>query len=404
MPNTNQSPYESDRLPPAAYLLTGCVAILGSNSLVLGPIAPEVAHALGSDTSTVMAATAAFGLATATSALLFARHIDRLGAWRVLRGSMVAMAAALLLSALAPGVVWLAAAQALAGLATGVALPAIYSSAAAIAPPGRESRTIGVVLTGWTLSLVAGVSLSAVLAEYVQWRAVYVAVAALAAIAFATLWFSEFPRTTAAESAPMPTEALKIPGVAPLLVACGTFMSAFYGIYGFLGDHLHNGLGRSLSANGFAALAYGFGFGSAAFLDKFVDRIGARRTMPVALCAVGAVYLCIALTGASFVGLLAAVFVWGLVNHIALNALIMRLTAIDPARRGTIMGLNSAVTYLAVFAGTTGFGAVYAAYGFVASAVLAAGLTLISAWVGARPVAEPAALRFENDGERREES
>jgi len=392
MPNINQQMHASDRLPPAAYLLTGCVAIVGSNSLVLGPIAPEVAHALGSTTSAVMAATAAFGLATATSALLFARHIDRLGAWRVLRASMAVLALALLSSAAAAGVVMLSAAQAVAGLATGVALPAIYSNAAAIAPPGRESRTIGAVLTGWTLSLVAGVSLSAVLAQYVQWRAVYVAVAVLAAAAFAILSHSKRPDAVASASAPMPTEALKIPGVTPLLLVCGAFMSAFYGIYGFLGDHLHNGLGRPLSANGVVALVYGFGFGAAAFLDKFVDRVGARRTMPVALCAVGAVYAGLASAGANFGGLLAVVFFWGLANHIALNALIMRLTAIDPARRGTIMGLNSAVTYLAVFVGTTGFGAIYTASGFAASAILAAALTLVSAMFGAM------ARKGKNDG------
>lgn len=255
MANTNQSARSSDRLPSTVYLLTGCVAILGSNSLVLGPIAPEVARSLGSSTSAVMAATAMFGLGTAASALLFARHIDRLGAWRVLRIAMAVLAAALLSSALVPYVGLLVAAQILAGLATGVALPAIYSSAAAIAPPGRESRTIGVVLTGWTLSLVVGVSFSAVLADFVQWRAVYAAVAVLAVAAFVVLLRYQQPRAIATESAPMPTEALKIPGVTPLLIACGAFMSAFYGIYGFLGDHLHNHLGKPLSANGLAALA-----------------------------------------------------------------------------------------------------------------------------------------------------
>jgi len=368
----------SDRLPATAYLLTGCVAIVGSNSFVLAPIAPGVAHALESSTSTVMAATAAFGLGTAASALLFARHIDRLGAWRVLRIAMVVLAAALLLSSLAPYVAFLVAAQVLAGLATGVALPAIYSSAAAIAPPGRESRTIGVVLTGWTLSLVVGVSFSAVLADIVQWRAVYAAVAVLAVAAFVTLLGRRHSCAIATESAPMPTEALKIPGVTPLLIACGVFSSAFYGIYGFLGDHLHNDLGLPLSANGLAALAYGLAFGSATLFDKHLDRLGAERTMPLAFVAASFVYFCMALVGTSFRGLLAAAFLWGLANHIVLNTLIMRLTALDPERRGTIMGLNSAATYLAVFAGTTGFSVVYANFGFVAAAVVAAGLTLIS--------------------------
>lgn len=388
MTNPNQSMHTSDRLPSTAYLLTGCVAILGSNSLVLGPIAPEVARSLGSSTAAVMVATAMFGLGTAASALLFARHIDRLGAWRVLQMAMAVLAAALASSALAPHVGLLIAAQVLAGLATGVALPAIYSSAAAIAPPGRESRTIGVVLTGWTLSLVVGVSFSAVLADFVQWRAVYVAVAILAVAAFAILLRYKHPRVIATESAPMPTEALKIPGVIPLLIACGAFMSAFYGIYGFLGDHLHNHLGKPLSANGLAALAYGFGFGSAALFDKYVDRLGAQRTMPAAFLAVCFVFICMALVGDSFGGLLATVFVWGLANHVALNVLIMRLTAVAPSQRGTIMGLNSAVTYLAVFAGTTGFGVVYANFGFVVSAILAAALTVVSTLAGAWRVAK----------------
>ena len=66
------------------------------------------------------------------------------------------------------------------------------------------------------------------------------------------------------------------------------------------------------------------------------------------------------------------VVVWGLANHFGLNVLVMRLTALDPSRRGTIMGLNSAVTYFAVFVGTTGFGPLYTGFGFAASAIVAA--------------------------------
>ena len=62
----------------------------------------------------------------------------------------------------------------------------------------------------------------------------------------------------------------------------------------------------------------------------------------------------------SYEAMLAVVFFWGLANHFGLNVLIMRLTALDPIRRGAIMGLNSGVTYLALFGGTIGFGAIYA--------------------------------------------
>jgi MFS transporter, DHA1 family, inner membrane transport protein len=315
--------------------------------------------------------------------LFLARHIDRIGARRTLQFSLALLAVALVLSALSPIVAVLVGSQLVAGIASGIALPAIYSSAVAVAPPGRESKTIGVVLTGWTLSMVAGVSLSAVLADIVHWRAVFVAIAALAVAAIAMLSSSKHRDALSTQSAPLPLEALKIKGTQPLLIACGAFMAAFYGIYGYLGDYLHNGLGQPVSANGLAALVYGLGFGAAALLDNIIDRVGAKRVMPIAFLVAGTVYVGMALFGESFTAILIAVFLWGLANHFGLNVLIMRLSAIDPARRGTIMGLNSAVTYLAGFVGTAAFGPLHTRFGFATSAFAAAVLMLIAALAAA---------------------
>ncbi|QKD04976.1 MFS transporter [Mesorhizobium loti] len=366
-------------IPALAYLLTGCIAVIGSNSLVLGPIAPAVASSFGTSVPVVMIAAAAFGLGTSASALFLARYIDRLGARRMLQGALLLLALALVASTVAPSVITLVAAQLLAGIAAGVAMPAIYASAAAIAPPGRESGTIGVVLTGWTLSMVAGVSLSAVLADLVHWRAVFAAVAVLAALAWVGLTMTSLSDARRAGPAPAPLEALNIPGILPLLVACAAFMTAFYGVYGYLGDHLHVGLGEPVSANGLAALAYGIGFGTAAFLDGAIDRLGARRVMPFAYLLVAAVYIAIAATSNNFGLTLAMVAIWGLTNHFGLNVLVTCLSALDPSRRGTIMGLNSAVTYLAVFIGTTGFGPLYSTFGFAICAMVAALLMLVAA-------------------------
>ncbi|MCA0003306.1 MULTISPECIES: MFS transporter [unclassified Mesorhizobium] len=366
-------------IPALAYLLTGCIAVIGSNSLVLGPIAPAVAVSFATSVPVVMMAAAAFGLGTSASALFLARYIDRVGARRMLQAALLLLTLALVASAVAPTVTALVAAQLLTGIAAGVAMPAIYASSAAIAPPGRESGTIGVVLTGWTLSMVAGVSLSAVLADLVHWRAVFAAVALLAALALGSLTASSLPDVRKAGPAPAPLEALGIPGIVPLLIACGAFMTAFYGVYGYLGDHLHSGLGQPVSANGLAALAYGAGFGTAALFDGIIDRLGARRVMPFAYLLVAIVYVAIAATSNSYGMMLAMVAAWGLANHFGLNVLVMRLSALDPSRRGTIMGLNSAVTYLAVFVGTTGFGPLYSDFGFAASAIVAALLMLVAA-------------------------
>jgi predicted MFS family arabinose efflux permease len=113
-------------------------------------------------------------------------------------------------------------------------------------------------------------------------------------------------------------------------------------------------------------------------LDGVIDRLGARRVMPFAYLLVAAVYVAIAMLSGSFGLLVAAIAVWGLANHFGLNVLVTRLTGLDPSRRGTIMGLNSAVTYLAVTVGTAGFGPLYTSLGFADCALIAAGLMLVA--------------------------
>jgi predicted MFS family arabinose efflux permease len=156
-------------------------------------------------------------------------------------------------------------------------------------------------------------------------------------------------------------------------------MASFYGVYAYIGDHLHAGLGLPLSANGLVAVSYGLGFGGAAFLDRLIDRFGAGRLLPLIFLAVAVVYVLMAGASGSYAAMLAVVFLWGLANHFGLNVLIMRLSALDRAKRGAIMGLNSGVTYLALFAGTIGFGAAYAGIAFFVLPLAAAGLMLVAA-------------------------
>lgn len=365
-------------IPPFAFVLTACIGVIGSNSLALGPIAPEVGGSLGADVPAVMTASAAFGLGTAASAIFLGRLIDRYGARFVLAVALLIFSAGIGASASAPALLVLVAAQLFVGIAAGIALPAIYTLAAVVAPAGRESETIGVVLTGWTLSMVAGVPLSAAIADVAGWRTVYIVVAIAALVAFAAVKFTAVPEGDAGEPT-SPLGAIAVRGVPPLLAACAAFMAAFYGVYAYIGDHLHTTLGLPVSANGLIAASYGLGFGSAAFLDRLIDHFRAGRLLPPIFIAICGVYIAMAAASRSYAGMLAVMFFWGLANHFGLNVLIMRLTSLDPARRGAIMGLNSGVTYLALFAGTVGFGHVYAWIGFVTLPLAAAGLLVVAA-------------------------
>ncbi len=110
-----------------------------------------------------------------------------------------------------------------------------------------------------------------------------------------------------------------------------------------------------------------FGAGTAlaaVLLAPHADRIGLSRA------------LFLALASGSALALVAGCLTWGMINHMGLNLIVGRLAGMDAARRGAILGLNSGVTYLAMFLATPLFGLVEARAGFAACAVLAAGFVV----------------------------
>ncbi|PWK92418.1 MFS transporter [Fulvimonas soli] len=334
-------------------MLAGSIAVVGANALTLSPIAGAVAASFpGVDAPGVMKAAAVYGLATAVGSLLWAPAIDRIGQRRGLLRALAALVAALAVSAGAPSLPVLCLGQALAGLAAGCALPAIYALSARIAEKGRESETLGIVLTGWTVSLVAGVGLSALVADLAHWRLVF------AGLAVAAAWLArgvgrnrdwDLPVLPARPSSPL--SALRVRGMVPALVVVAVYMTAFYGLYAYLGPHLTGVLRLPTASAGLAPAAYGLGFGLAAFMDRLLDRHGAVAAAPLAFLGLVLVYAGLAAASGQAAVLIAMCLAWGLANHVGLNLIVGRLTALNPARRGAVMGLYGTVTYLAASAG-----------------------------------------------------
>lgn len=359
------------RLSPLA-LLMAAVTLVGSNSLALSPIALEVGRGFGgASAQEVLVAASLFGAGTALAAVGIAPHADRIGLSRALFLALCILTLGMVGTALAPAlwVVWVA--QGVAGLGSGVALPATYGLAAEIAPKGRENTFMGRVLMGWTLSLVFGASAAALIAEMAGWRAVHGVLAGLGVVVLLALAVS--PRMGAQRQAQggSPWAALRVPGIGPALFVAGGYMAAFYGLYAYVATHLQEGLGWPVWMAGAVPLVYGIGFGMASLGDPWIDRFGARAVAPWVYGVLVVQYLALALGSVSAWALVALCLTWGMINHLGLNLIVGRLAGMDAGRRGAILGLNSGVTYLAMFLSTAGFGWVEEGWGFAACAVVA---------------------------------
>lgn len=370
-----------------AILLVG-VAAIGSNSLVLSPILTDVAADLDTTTVAVARSIATYGGATALSALFLGFLIDKLGPRTTLLGGGGCLALAMVGSALASSWITLAVAQAVAGLASGVMLPAIYAVATTTGSDEEGSRVLGRVLTGWSVSLIAGVPVSALIADRFGWEASFLALGGLVLASLAGFWMMPATRSEQDKgSAGGMRAALSIPGIAGLLLAQFFFMTAFYGTYAFLGDHLRETLGLSAGMAGSVVLAYGIGFGVAAVGDGIVDRIGPATILPYALVFVVGAYLAMPFLATWLIGAFAAAFVWGFANHFVLNVIVLRLSRVGGRQRGAVLGVNSAVTYCGALVGALVLGAFYSGLGFFGLAWAGAGsvaLALVAVLVGGR--------------------
>ena len=364
------------RLSPL-LLLMAAVTLVGSNSLALSPIALEVGRGFGgASAQEVLVAASLFGAGTALAAVGIAPYADRVGLSRALFLALCVLTLGMVGTAVAPAlwVVWVA--QGVAGLGSGVALPATYGLAAEIAPKGRENTFMGRVLMGWTLSLVFGASAAALIAEVAGWRAVHGVLAGLGLVVLLALAVSPRMGEVRAAQGGSPWAALRVPGIGAALFVAGGYMAAFYGLYAYVATHLQAGLGWPVWMAGAVPLVYGIGFGAASLGDLWIDRFGARAVAPWVYGVLVVQYLALAAASVNAWALVALCLTWGMINHLGLNLIVGRLAALDPARRGAVLGLNSGVTYLAMFLATAGFGWVEAWLGFAACAVLAAGLVL----------------------------
>ena len=80
-----------------------------------------------------------------------------------------------------------------------------------------------------------------------------------------------------------------------------------------------------------------------------IDRLGPARVFPFLLSGSLVVYLSMIPATQALWSSLLATLALGFTNHFGLNLIVLRLAGRRPAARGTLIGLNITVTYIAVF-------------------------------------------------------
>lgn len=365
-------------------LLTLSIAAVGIQALMLSPLLTDIAAGLGTQAKEIGFAASAYGVGVASAALLAAPQLGRWPKRGAIRIAFAVLSLSLFLCASAWDWRVLAAAQLVAGLASGVIIPATYALTGDIAPPDRRSRDLGKVLFGWSIAMVAGVPLAAVLSAFVGWRGTFLIVGFVAALMpFAGALLPRVASFGQGERVRY-ADVLRLPGAWTGYLATFAYMIAFYQTYTFIGDHVRQTHGAGAWLGGTISLSYGLGFGVGVVFDKWIDAKGPTRMLPLGLTLVGINYLVLPVAAERIVSVATWPFLWGLANHFCMTTLVSYMNTLSPRLRGTIMGLFSFTTYLSL--GTAGavYGPVYQAHGFYAVSFASAATVAVAAVVALR--------------------
>jgi DHA1 family inner membrane transport protein len=160
---------------------------IGTGEFVIMGLLPEVARDIGVSIPRAGHVISAYAMGVVVGAPVLAVLAAGWGRRTLLMALMAVFALGNLASAAAPGYLSLGLLRFASGFPHGTYFGVAALVAAALAPPGRRARAVGLVMLGLTGATLVGVPIAAWLGQLFGWRAAFVFVGAIALVSIALI-------------------------------------------------------------------------------------------------------------------------------------------------------------------------------------------------------------------------
>ncbi|WP_432037669.1 Cmx/CmrA family chloramphenicol efflux MFS transporter [Streptomyces cucumeris] len=318
-------------MPVFLHVLGLAVFAQGTSEFMLSGLVPGIAHDLSVSVGAAAGLTSAYAVGMIVGPPVMAAWSARWPRRRALAGFLAAFVVVHVLGALTTDFTVLFATRVIAAVANAGFLAVAMSVATALVPPALHTRATAVLLSGVTLSCVAGVPAGALLGERSGWRAVFWAVAVLCLPALALVF-----RRAPADAAPhrevpvhpdvpvrREVRALRARPVRRALVLAATVNGATFATFAYLAVIATDVAG--LPGGAVPALLAAFGTGAFAGVTVAGRRGAWGRGLFLAMGALPVGWAVLALTGAHPVPLMVMAVVQGGLSFGVGSALVTRV-------------------------------------------------------------------------------
>jgi predicted MFS family arabinose efflux permease len=377
--------------PTVPLLLLSAVAfVVIADARVVDPLLPVIADDFGVGIGTAGSVVTAYTLPYGLCQLVYGPLGDRIGRLSVMRVGLAVFAVGTAACALAPGLPLLVLFRFLTGVAAAAMIPLTLAYIGDHYPYGERQATIATYLNAVALGQILGVSLGGSVADFLSWRAIFLAYGILAAALAWIFWRRAGERLDRPAPGP-PAQPARLVSLAPYAgllrdpaarIVIGTVCLEgffFYGGFVYVGASLRDRFDLPYAAIGAILATYGIGgLIYSRLVRRILGRVGERG-----LVLIGGMLVCACLLGIAFAGTWAAIVPLVIVTGIGFYAihgtLQTKATELSPGARGTAVALFAFALFLGQglgaaalgwVAGTTGYAAVFTTSA-VAIAVLA---------------------------------
>lgn len=232
--------------------------------------------------------------------------------------------------------------------------PQAASAVALMVQEARRSSAVATVFMGWAVATAAVIPLMSILAEFMDWRAIYGALGAgslLAAIGVmmalpAKLYPARMSLSTWGE-------VIRRPAIVILLAATCLQITGQFTLFPYLAAEMRRASNADPSAVALALGLYGAAglFGSIV-AARSVNSVGAARTHMICIAIMASGLAGWSIFASSPAPAIASIGVWGLGFGAGVAMQQARLIAVSPALASASVALNTSVLYLGQAAGS----------------------------------------------------
>ncbi|MFY9476809.1 MAG: MFS transporter [Aquabacterium sp.] len=377
-------------MPIALLALTLSAFAIGTTEFVIVGLIPTVAADLGITLPSAGLLVSLYALGVAVGAPVLTALTGKAPRKALLLGLMALFTAGNLLAWHAPDHTSLIMARILTGLAHGVFFSIGSTIATSLVPKEKAASAIAIMFTGLTVALVTGVPLGTFIGQHFGWRATFLAVAGLGAIAFiGSLLF--IPRNIARQAPASLAQQARVLAEPRLLLVYAKTAIGYGGSFipfTFLAPILQQEAGFGPSAVAWVMLVYGVSVAAGNLWGgRLADRHGPIPALKLIFALLALVLLVFTFTAHNPWLAVATVLAWGAVafgNVPALQVYVVRQAErYTPDAVDVASGLNIAAFNLGIAGAAWAGGLIVTSFGL-----------MHTPWIGALVVLVALALTY----------